>query len=40
VSGDKGVRELGSYEGIRIVTPAEFLAILAIDDAEKRKRSG
>ena len=29
VSGDRHLRELGSYEGIPIVTPARFAAILA-----------
>lgn len=28
VSGDNHLRKLGSYKGIRIVSPAEFLAIL------------
>ena len=34
VSGDAHLLELGSYEGILIVTPATFLAILA---AEKKR---
>jgi hypothetical protein len=28
VTGDRDLLELGSYEGIRIVTPAEFVALL------------
>ena len=28
VTGDRDLLELGSYEGVRIVTPADFVALL------------
>jgi putative PIN family toxin of toxin-antitoxin system len=31
VSGDRDLLEVGEYEGIRIVTPARFAALLAMD---------
>jgi predicted nucleic acid-binding protein len=36
VSGDRDLLDLGSYEGIGIITPARFLAILR--EASERTR--
>lgn len=32
VSGDKDLLEVGEYQGVRILTPADFLAVLAVDE--------
>jgi putative PIN family toxin of toxin-antitoxin system len=39
VSGDRHLKNLGQYEAVRIISPAEFRAVLVDAEAEQKKQN-